>query len=551
MRIKTDPVDIFGEAQKIIEYNQSIDLYEKVKNNENFFIGNQWEGVNAPDLEKPVLNILKRVVSYFISTIVSDDISAQVSLFGGKADPDTEIMLKIVSAQFDQIMEAAKIKFKNRSIIKSAAVDGDGCLYFFYDVPPEEQEVAENSEAAALPEVPMGKIEAEEIDNTNILFGNPQVQDVQRQPYIIIQLRRTVEEVKEEAQANGISRDQIDLITEDNDPNGINTENETGKVTLYLKFWKERGTVSYTKTTQNVIIKNKTDLGYRLYPISYFSWDRVKNSFHGQSCITSLIDNQIFINKLFAMSMEHVKRMAFPKIVYNGSAITKWTNKVGEAIKANGQIDEKIVQKIDGTDMSAQVIQLIEKTISYTRDTMGASDAALGNIRPDNTSAIIAVQKSTQMPLELQRMDFYQFVEDCCRIFLDIMRVDYGLREVSYTDADGNSVTGAFDFSVLDSLNVKLNVDVGASAYWSEIMQVQTIDNLYKQHVINDPITYLESIPDGYIFNKSKLIERVKEQNNLKEQVKALTAQLQALQGGGGNGLVPGMQNGNGIGTSG
>ncbi len=182
---------------------------------------------------------------------------------------------------------------------------------------------------------------------------------------------------------------------------------------------------------------------------------------------------------------------------------------------------------------------------------MGASDAALGNVRPDNTSAIIAVQKSTQMPLELQRMAFYQFVEDYCRIFLDIMRVDYGLREVYYTDQDGNSMEGKFDFSALNSLNVKLNVDVGASAYWSEIMQVQTIDNLYRQRIITDPVTYLESVPDGYIFNKAKLLAKVKEQNDLQAQVQMLTQQLQALQGGAQNGLVSQMPDGYGGGTAG
>ena len=78
--------------------------------------------------------------------------------------------------------------------------------------------------------------------------------------------------------------------------------------------------------------------------------------------------------------------------------------------------------------MSNQVIGLIEKIIDYTRDTMGASDAALGNVRPDNTSAIIAVQKASESPLTLQRMDFYQFVEDYIRIMMDMMRVDYGAR---------------------------------------------------------------------------------------------------------------------------
>ena len=68
------PSGIWQEYQKALQFNESIDLVEKVKNNENFFLGRQWEGVNAPDLDKPVFNILKRVVNYFIAMLVSDDI---------------------------------------------------------------------------------------------------------------------------------------------------------------------------------------------------------------------------------------------------------------------------------------------------------------------------------------------------------------------------------------------------------------------------------------------------------------------------------------------
>ena len=109
------------------------------------------------------------------------------------------------------------------------------------------------------------------------------------------------------------------------------------------------------------------------------------------------------------------------------------------------------------------VLQMIDNVISYTRDTMGASDAALGNVRPDNTSAIIATQKASAMPLELQRMGFYQFVEDYVRIFLDIMRTDYGLRQVAVSDENGQQQQLMFDFSALDRLHLKLNIDIGAS----------------------------------------------------------------------------------------
>ena len=250
MKIKTEPQEIWAEYEKAVSYNQEINLYETVRQNEDFFIGNQWKGVNAPDLDKPVINILKRVVSYFIATIVSDDVAAQVSLFSGTADEKTDIALKIISSSLDEIKELAKLNSKNRDAIRNAAVDGDACMYFYFDAGEQLGDMA------------MGRIEAEEIDNTNVLFGNPQLCDVQKQPYIMLVMRKTVESVKEEAKANGVSKDNIEQILADDDPNGINRENETGKVTVLIKFWKQDNTVWWTKSTQNVVIKKPVNTGY-------------------------------------------------------------------------------------------------------------------------------------------------------------------------------------------------------------------------------------------------------------------------------------------------
>lgn len=52
MKIKTTPQQIWEEYQKGVSYNSELGLYDTVKQNENFFIGKQWEGVAAPDLEK-------------------------------------------------------------------------------------------------------------------------------------------------------------------------------------------------------------------------------------------------------------------------------------------------------------------------------------------------------------------------------------------------------------------------------------------------------------------------------------------------------------------
>ena len=52
------------------EYNHSIDLYSTVNRNERFYRGDQWTGVDSGGLPKPVFNIFKRIIGYYISSIM-------------------------------------------------------------------------------------------------------------------------------------------------------------------------------------------------------------------------------------------------------------------------------------------------------------------------------------------------------------------------------------------------------------------------------------------------------------------------------------------------
>ncbi len=60
---------IKSEYKKMVDYNTGINLYENVKMNENFFIGKQWENVEANGLPTPVFNFLKRVTLFMWSLL--------------------------------------------------------------------------------------------------------------------------------------------------------------------------------------------------------------------------------------------------------------------------------------------------------------------------------------------------------------------------------------------------------------------------------------------------------------------------------------------------
>jgi hypothetical protein len=47
---------------------------------------------------------------------------------------------------------------------------------------------------------------------------------------------------------------------------------------------------------------------------------------------------------------------------------------------------------------------------------------------------------------------------------------------------------------------------------------VQTLDGLFKAGIITDAVTYLESLPDHVLRNKGKIIEELKQQQQMQQQ---------------------------------
>jgi len=178
--------------------------------------------------------------------------------------------------------------------------------------------------------------------------------------------------------------------------------------------------------------------------------------------------------------------------------------------------------------MSTQIMRCIEEAMTFTKECLGATDAQLGNVRPDNTSALIALQSSSQVPLENPQSEKYRWVEDVGRILLDMMATYYGERPVvkhqTITEQQVDPTTGMpttvskqakviemYDFSKLKDMWLNVRTDVGASTYWSRIAIVQTLDNLKQSGVLNT-IQYLERMPDEYIPMKAELIAETRQQ---------------------------------------
>lgn len=491
MRQIQSPQRVKREYEKGIQFKQGLDLFRNVKVNEDFYLGRQWEGVRANGLPTPVFNFIKRIVLFLVASTATDNVKLNASPLsdtGGIDQP--EELCQVVNSQFQALFESNKIAQLIRRFMRAAAVDGDACLYAWFD--PDRNET--------------GAIRTELLENTRVIFGNPNCRQVQSQPYVIISRRERLEDVRAEMEGQGLDTGELKSShDETGDPFDAMCD---GKVTTLLKLWKDSstGTVHAVKTVGDLLLRRQWDTKQKLYPIVWMSWECVPNCYHGQAAVTGLIPNQIFVNKMFAMTMISLMTTAYPKVIYDKTRIGKWDNAVGAAIGVelgSGSISD-VAKTIDPAAISPQVSQFIELAISLTKEFMGATDAALGEVRPDNTSAILALQKASQVPMELTRQDLYQCIEDLGLVWLDLMGAYYGKRPV-----DRQEGTAIFDFAALEAAPLSLKLDVGGSAYWSEIAQMNTLDNLLTQGHIT-VLDYLERVPGGYISNQQELIDALK-----------------------------------------
>lgn len=557
MADKTKDWELY-EAGKRYNNRLTPNYYDTVDANIAFFNGDQWRNLPDNDMPKPVMNIIKRVITFFVASLTSSNakIHFEPMLYAPDAPDETmkheKNASEIANAQVKFLMEKFKMEFRVKDALYDGANTGDYCAHFYFD-PTLKPFGGQYSDIR-------GEIVMELVDGGNVFFGNANNPRVDVQPYIGIAGRDMVKNLQDEAERHKAKKEDIDAIKSDTDYGGqvgdagkIEVEaDEYGKalyIIVYRKVKKTREVedengkktkeeytvITASKCVENAYIFKDVETGLETYPVAWGNWEKQKNQYHGRALATGLLPNQIFINRMFAMVMYHLMLTAFPKGVYNADLIDEWNNEIGAAIGVKGVGPQDNIKNIAGYlepgNMSAQIVQVIDLAMQYTKETLGVSDAALGQIDPKNTSATIAVQKSSAIPLGNPRANLYEWIEDIGRILLDMMGTYYGPRPIMI-EREGKKVLETFDFGLLKDMWLNVNANVGEASYWSEIAAVQTLDALLQGGYI-DIVQYLERVPDEYVPQKQELISQIQERMQAQQQplnpgndIEAIIAQL-------------------------
>ena len=557
---KNTPQIIVGQYQKGTDFKAQIGrrgIYEQNRINERFYVGDHWYGANV-GANKPLVrrNIIRRIADYKISSIGSAPVSVHFSAEGvpenvvtqdeakeareavlmGEADftgqtDELEIntVMGFLNDYGETTMERLKFNDVATEVLRRSYISGTAVLYTYWDDKTETGLYADEAKQEPI----MGDIAVQILNIENVVFGDPNLDDVQKQPYIILSQRMDYKAVRREMKRNRVSEDIIDQVKPDgaqyyNLNAGTRGERElpdSKRVTVYTKLYKKwsdedkRFHVMAVKCTDCVIVRKEWDTKVHLYPIAVLAWEKRYSSAYGDSEITYLVPNQIAINRALTAEVWSTLMHGMPIMLVDGDVITgNVTNDPAQVIKINGNGNDVqgAIRYVQPPSFAGQITNMVNDLATNTLSDQGATDSALGNVRPDNAQAIIQMREAAMKPLQLKQNQYYSFIEDVMRIWAEFWLNLYGDRLLKVSTPNGYAYV-PFHAARYDKLIVNARVDVGASTLYSTAVIVSSLDALRTAGIIDD-MQYLERMPHNIIPDKQGLIEDIRERMAAQQQ---------------------------------
>lgn len=539
---------IWSEYERGQQYKNGIGdkgIHDQARINERFFVGDQWHGVNAGN-EKPLTrrNIIKRIGEYKMATIgsapiavnysaegvpdttdvnenlvVKEQLMTGVTPCGNVSNAEVSVVMGALTDYFKITAERLKYDDKKDQLLRNAYISGTGILYTYWDSSIRTGLYADEGRTTAI----TGDINCEVLDVENVVFGDPNNEDVQSQPYIIIARRMDIDAVKREAEKYGQSVDEIVPDGQygyyrNSGDRGEDEPNESRRVTVLTKLYKKYDdegncTVWGMTVTEKAVVRPEWDLLIHMYPIAKFIWERRRSCAYGDSEITFQIPNQIALNQAHSISVWAMQNTGMPKTIINGDLIPDGiSNDPAEIIKIYGSAEDmaSAIRYIAPPNYGAAFINFTDAFAQNVLFDNGANDAALGNMRPDNATAILQAREAAMAPMQIYQNRFYSVNEDIARIWADFWITMYGKRSIK-VNHDGITRYMVFDAERYRDLVITARIDVGASTLWSEAVSIANLGSLLSNQMISF-VEYLERIPKGLIPDVTGLINTRKQQ---------------------------------------
>ena len=148
---------------------------------------------------------------------------------------------------------------------------------------------------------------------------------------------------------------------------------------------------------------------------------------------------------------------------------------------------------------------------------MGATDSALGNLEANNTSAILALQETSRIPLEQIRSAYYRLIEDIANIWADMMCAYYPSERLLPCYSKGELTAKKIEFSSIKNDVLCAEAEVSELSRYSSVSVQNMLDRLLDGGYISAD-EYVKRLPLGAVIDRDGLLELLEQKKATKTE---------------------------------
>lgn len=467
-------------------YLSSMGLSTKLPLYNRFYEGDQWPAPTraTKSLPRPVVNFIKMIVrskkSFILASKARIHYEAEIS----------EVDLTALNDFADYMVKEIGQEELDREAVQEACVEGTYIYHYYWD-----------SEAVGRDGRVAGGMRAELLDPLAVVFENPTQRDEQKQKWIIIVTRETVDSVKAKAD-KGV--DLTAIVPDEAEADDYGTVEQEGSklCTVLTRYFRRNGEVYVEQATKGVCFKAPAPIapnveaaraelfsdtpaaedaeedgdvdppnndlpdsagkaaeksrekdplkGERsrayLYPIVVGQYEPRKKSIYGIGEVEGLIPNQKYVNTLLGMALLNVMAVAWDKYVVHPQALQHQiiNNEPGQTLIDYSNTGGQGIKRMGGAALSSLPVSLVEAIMTMTRTVTGSAEVMNGETIGTGFSgaAIALLQEAAKHPINDLREAFWAVKKKQGLVMAQFFRLFYQgaeyVREEEQEQKDGS-----------------------------------------------------------------------------------------------------------------
>ena len=467
-------------------YLSSMGLSTKLPLYNRFYEGNQWPAPTraTKSLPRPVVNFIKMIVrskkSFILASKARIHYEAELS----------EVDLTALNDFADYMVKEIGQEELDREAVQEACVEGTYIYHYYWD-----------SEAVGRDGRVAGGMRVELLDPLAVVFENPTQRDEQKQKWIIIVTRESVDSVKAKAD-KGV--DLTAIVPDEADADDYGTVEQDGSklCTVLTRYFRRDGEVYVEQATKGVCfkapapiapdveaaraelfsdtpaeedaeedgdvdppnndlpdaagkaseksreqepLKSERSRAY-LYPIVVGQYEPRKKSIYGIGEVEGLIPNQKYVNTLLGMALLNVMAVAWDKYIAHPNALRHQVinNEPGQVLIDYSNTNGQGIKRMGGAALSSLPVSLVEAIMTMTRTVTGSSEVMNGETIGTGFSgaAIALLQEAAKHPINDLREAFWAVKKKQGLVMAQFFRLFYQgaeyVREEEQEQEDGS-----------------------------------------------------------------------------------------------------------------